>query len=91
VTQGRALRATLENAAGGIHRHRPGAANNIANHRFDLTALQWDLKELDQLDVEPEPKPLDLSQMSVAKGLAYVTAFVETVPIARPASPRRAT
>jgi hypothetical protein len=20
----------------------PGAANNIANHRFDLTALQWE-------------------------------------------------
>ena len=35
-------------------------------------------KELEQLDVEPKPdEPLDLSQMSVAKGLAYVTAFVE--------------
>ena len=28
--------------------------------------------------LHPEPKePLDLSQLSVAKGLAYVTAFVE--------------
>ncbi len=58
----------------------PTAANNIANHRFDLTALQWDPAELARLDVklDPEPKePLDLSQLSVAKGLAYVTAFVE--------------
>lgn len=58
----------------------PTAASNIANHRFDLTALQWDPAELKKLDVklDPEPKePLDLSQLSVAKGLAYVTAFVE--------------
>ncbi|KAB0506699.1 hypothetical protein F7R06_08795 [Pseudomonas moorei] len=55
----------------------PGAANNIADHRYDLTALQWNPAELGQLDVEPKPThPLDLSQMSVAKGLAYVTAFV---------------
>ncbi len=58
----------------------PTAANNIASHRFDLTALQWDLKELEKMDVKLHPKPkepLDLSQLSVAKGLAYVTAFVE--------------
>jgi hypothetical protein len=58
----------------------PNAANNIASHRFDLSALQWDLKELEKMDVKlhPTPKePLDLSQLSVAKGLAYVTAFVE--------------
>lgn len=58
----------------------PTAATNIATHRFDLTALQWDTKELAQMDVKlhPEPNaPLDLSQLSVAKGLAYVTAFVE--------------
>ncbi|ANI61634.1 di-heme-cytochrome C peroxidase [Pseudomonas sp. GR 6-02] len=57
----------------------PGAANNIADHRFDLTALKWDPAELAQLDVQLHPKPtepLDLSQLSVAKGLAYVTAFV---------------
>lgn len=55
----------------------PTAADNIADHRFDLTALQWDQAELGGLDVEPKPAtPLDLSQMSVAKGLAYVTAFV---------------
>ncbi|MCP1475265.1 mono/diheme cytochrome c family protein [Pseudomonas sp. EB276 TE3739] len=58
----------------------PNAANNIASHRFDLSALQWDVKELEKMDVKlhPEPKePLDPSQLSVAKGLAYVTAFVE--------------
>lgn len=58
----------------------PGAANNIANHRFDLRSLQWDPAELANLDVKLQPapeEPLDLSQLSVAKGLAYVTAFVE--------------
>ncbi|MBK5416437.1 di-heme-cytochrome C peroxidase [Pseudomonas sp. TH31] len=58
----------------------PTAANNIADHRFDLTALQWDPAELAKLDVQLHPKPtepLDLSKLSVAKGLAYVTAFVE--------------
>ncbi|MHC8410264.1 di-heme-cytochrome C peroxidase [Pseudomonas sp. Hz4] len=57
----------------------PGAANNIADHRFDLTALQWDPVELAQLDVQLQPTPsesLDLSKLSSAKGLAYVTAFV---------------
>ena len=57
----------------------PGAANNIADHRFDLTALQWDPAELAQLDVQLQPTPtesLDLSKLSSAKGLAYVTAFV---------------
>jgi mono/diheme cytochrome c family protein len=57
----------------------PGAANNIADHRFDLTTLQWDPAELAQLDVQLQPTPtesLDLSKLSSAKGLAYVTAFV---------------
>ncbi|KQV16268.1 hypothetical protein ASC74_25420 [Pseudomonas sp. Root329] len=57
----------------------PGAANNIADHRFDLTALQWDPAELAQLDVQLQPtptEPLDLSKLSSAKGLAYVTVFV---------------
>ena len=56
-----------------------GAANNIADHRFDLTALQWAPAELAQLDVQLQPTPtesLDLSKLSSAKGLAYVTAFV---------------
>ncbi|MBC3383532.1 di-heme-cytochrome C peroxidase [Pseudomonas sp. SWRI179] len=58
----------------------PGTANNIADHRYDLTSLQWDPAELAKLDVQLHPtptEPLDLSQLSVAKGLAYVTAFVE--------------
>ncbi|MCP1457397.1 di-heme-cytochrome C peroxidase [Pseudomonas kilonensis] len=58
----------------------PGTANNIADHRFDLTSLQWDPAELAKLDVQLHPtptEPLDLSQLTVAKGLAYVTAFVE--------------
>ncbi|UQI29776.1 cytochrome c [Pseudomonas bijieensis] len=58
----------------------PGTANNIADHRFDLTSLQWDPTELAKLEVQLHPtptEPLDLSQLSVAKGLAYVTAFVE--------------
>ncbi|BBP57909.1 di-heme-cytochrome C peroxidase [Pseudomonas sp. St316] len=58
----------------------PGAANNIADHRYDLTSLQWDPAELAKLEVQLHPtptEPLDLSQLSVAKGLAYVTAFVE--------------
>jgi mono/diheme cytochrome c family protein len=74
----------------------PGAADNIADHRFDLTALQWDPAELGQLDVQLQPtptEPLDLSKLSSAKGLAYITAFVENrayrdanIPIAeRPA------
>ncbi|AXA57426.1 di-heme-cytochrome C peroxidase [Pseudomonas thivervalensis] len=58
----------------------PGTANNIADHRYDLTSLQWDPAELAKLEVQLHPtptEPLDLSQLSVAKGLAYVTAFVE--------------
>nr|WP_189672584.1 di-heme-cytochrome C peroxidase [Pseudomonas sp. SWRI154] len=74
----------------------PGTANNIADHRFNLTSLQWDPAELAKLEVQLHPtptEPLDLSQVSVAKGLAYVTAFVENrayrdagvTPVERPA------
>ncbi|AZC71227.1 di-heme-cytochrome C peroxidase [Pseudomonas chlororaphis] len=58
----------------------PNTANNIADHRYDLSALQWDAAELAQSNVELHPtpgEPLDMHQLSVAKGLAYVTAFVE--------------
>jgi hypothetical protein len=57
----------------------PGAANNIADHRFDLSSLQWDPAELAKLDVQLQPtpsEPLDLSKLSSARGLAYITAFV---------------
>ncbi|QQX57268.1 di-heme-cytochrome C peroxidase [Pseudomonas chlororaphis] len=58
----------------------PNTANNIADQRYDLSALQWDAAELAQSNVELHPTPddpLDMRQLSVAKGLAYVTAFVE--------------
>ncbi|AZD68664.1 hypothetical protein SAMN04489802_1734 [Pseudomonas chlororaphis] len=58
----------------------PNTANNIADQRYDLSALQWDAAELAQSNVELHPtpdEPLDMRQLSVAKGLAYVTAFVE--------------
>ncbi|MFP3514861.1 di-heme-cytochrome C peroxidase [Pseudomonas sp. SIMBA_077] len=58
----------------------PNSATNIADNRYDLSALQWDPAELAALNVELLPKqeqPPDLHQLSVAKGLAYVTAFVE--------------
>ncbi len=58
----------------------PNTANNIADNRYDLSSLQWSLPELAKLPVQLHPTPvapLDLTQLSVAKGLAYVTAFVE--------------
>lgn len=58
----------------------PNTANNIADNRYDLSALQWDPAELATLDVTLHPAsnaPLDISKLSAAKGLAYVTAFVE--------------
>lgn len=58
----------------------PNTANNIADNRYDLSALKWDPTELSRLNVELLPNSdstLDMSALSVAKGLAYVTAFVE--------------
>ncbi|MGC6373976.1 di-heme-cytochrome C peroxidase [Pseudomonas sp. K2I15] len=58
----------------------PNTANNIADHRFDLSALQWDPAELAKMNVQLHPtptEPLDLRSLSSAKGLAYITAFVE--------------
>ncbi len=58
----------------------PNTANNIADQRYDLSALQWDATELAQSNVQLHPtpaEPLDMRQLSAAKGLAYVTAFVE--------------
>lgn len=58
----------------------PNSADNIADQRYDLSALQWDPAELAKSNVTlyPTPgEPLDISKLSVAKGLAYVTAFVE--------------
>lgn len=58
----------------------PNTANNIADNRYDLSTLQWNPAELAKLPVQLHPTPeapLDMTQLSVAKGLAYVTAFVE--------------
>lgn len=59
----------------------PTTADNIADHRFDITKLGWTKEQLSKLDVElfskPPLKDLDFSKISSAKGLAYLTAFVE--------------
>lgn len=58
----------------------PNSANNIADNRYDVSALQWDPVELASLNVDLVPasdEPLNLHSLSVAKGLAYITAFVE--------------
>ena len=58
----------------------PNSANNIADNRYDVSALQWDPAELANLNVNLVPasdEPLNLHSLSVAKGLAYITAFVE--------------
>lgn len=57
----------------------PTAANNIATYRYDVSSLKWTPEDLKGLNVtlQPDPGPLDLTKVSVAQGLAYVTAFVE--------------
>ncbi len=57
----------------------PTAANNIATYRYDVSSLKWTPEELKGLGVTvyPDPGLLDLTKVSVAQGLAYVTAFVE--------------
>ena len=56
------------------------AADNIAGHRYDVSALGWNLDELKRLDVTlygATDTELDLKAISSAKGLAYITAYVE--------------
>lgn len=56
------------------------AANNIADHRFDISKLGWTNAELGTLDVRlfgTTPDQVDLRSISSAKGLAYITAYVE--------------
>lgn len=58
----------------------PTAADNVADHRFDLSRLGWTQDELGRLDVRLYGEPagtLDLGSISSAKGLAYITAYVE--------------
>ena len=58
----------------------PTAADNIADHRFDIGRLGWTKAELSKLDVRLFGATLDevdLRSISSAKGLAYITAYVE--------------
>ncbi len=58
----------------------PTAADNIADHRFDISKLKWSKSELGKLDVRlfgASSDQLDLHSISSAKGLAYITAYVE--------------
>lgn len=58
----------------------PTTADNIADHRFDISKLGWTKAELGKLDVRlfgETSDDLDLRSISSAKGLAYITAYVE--------------
>ncbi|MCY1353535.1 hypothetical protein D9M69_398780 [compost metagenome] len=55
-------------------------ADNIADHRFDISKLGWTREQLSKLDVKlfgTSLEQVDFSNISSAKGLAYITAFVE--------------
>jgi len=58
----------------------PTTADNIADHRFDISKLGWTKAELSKLDVRlfgANVNDIDFSNISSAKALAYVTAYVE--------------
>lgn len=58
----------------------PTTADNIADHRFDISRLGWTKAELSQLDVRLYGASLDdvdFKSISSAKALAYITAYVE--------------
>lgn len=58
----------------------PATADNIADHRFDISKLGWSKAELGKLDVRlfgANLDDIDLRNISSAKALAYVTAYVE--------------
>jgi len=58
----------------------PTTADNIADHRFDISRLGWTKAELSKLDVRLYGASLDevdFKSISSAKGLAYITAYVE--------------
>ena len=58
----------------------PTTADNIADHRFDIRRLGWRKDELARLDVKlfgSSLEQVDFASISSAKGLAYVTAYVE--------------
>lgn len=58
----------------------PTAANNIADQRFDIRKLGWTKTELGKLNVQligNDLSEIDFASISSAKGLAYITAYVE--------------
>lgn len=58
----------------------PTTADNIADHRFDISRLGWTKAELSKLDVRLYGASLDdvdFKSISSAKALAYITAYVE--------------
>lgn len=58
----------------------PTTADNIADHRFDISKLGWTTEELSRLDVklfDATLDEIDMRSISSAKGLAYITAYVE--------------
>ncbi|VXD00432.1 conserved hypothetical protein [Pseudomonas sp. 8Z] len=58
----------------------PTTADNIADHRFDISRLGWSKVELSRLDVKlfgANLDNVDFKSISSAKGLAYITAYVE--------------
>lgn len=58
----------------------PTTADNIADHRFDISRLGWTKAELSKLDVRlfgASLDQVDFKSISSAKGLAYITAYVE--------------
>ncbi|UCP00519.1 cytochrome c [Metapseudomonas lalkuanensis] len=55
-------------------------ADNIADHRFDISKLGWTREQLAKLDVklfDGSLDKIDFKRISSAQGLAYITAFVE--------------
>lgn len=58
----------------------PTTADNIADHRFDISKLGWTREQLEKLGVKlygADLANVDFSSISSAKGLAYITAYVE--------------
>ncbi len=58
----------------------PTTADNIADHRFNISKLGWSKEQLSTLGVklfDGKLEDLNFRSISSAKGLAYVTAYVE--------------
>ncbi len=58
----------------------PTTADNIADHRFNISKLGWSKEQMSKLGVklfDGQLEDLNLRSISSAKGLAYVTAYVE--------------